>query len=231
MKLTIHGPNLNDQTKGTFHVHTARCRDNKWEVTANGSEYPSTIDADTVEDVVEYIYSDHIAEGSMKLDASAIADFHFAPCVKNLPRRGDEPEADVIAEAAALKAEVAADAKPARKPRKVSAAAKDQAIAKVAGELAKNTALAEEPRVTFKDAAEQVLRAADGPMKVKAIAAAAVPLVRPVPQGKTPDQTLGAHLVVDANKGARFIKTAPGTFDVRELNPRGAAKRPKAKRT
>ena len=90
-------------------------------------------------------------------------------------------------------------------------------------------ATADEARVTFKDAAEQVLRAGDGPMKVKAIAAAAIPLVRPVPQGKTPAATLSAHLVVDANKAARFIKTAPGTFDVRELNPRGAAKRPKAR--
>ena len=212
MKLKIHGPNLNDQTKGTFHVHTAGCRDNKWEVTANGSEHPMAIDADTIEDVVEYIYSDHIAEGSMKLDASAIADFHFAPCVKDLPRRGDEPEADVTAEADALKAEAAAD-KPAKAKRRKAAPAP----------------AADEPRVTFKDAAEQVLRAADGPLKVKAIAEAAIPLVRPVPQGKTPAATLSAHLIVDANKGGRFVKTAPGTFDVRELNPRGAAKRPKAR--
>lgn len=213
MKLKIHGPNLNDQTKGTFHVHTAGCRDNKWEVTANGSDHPMAIDADTIEDVVEYIYSDHIAEGSMKLDASAIADFHFAPCVKDLPRRGDEPEADVTAEAAALKAEAAAD-KPAKAKRTRKAAP---------------APAADEPRVTFKDAAEQVLRAGDGPLKVKAIAEAAIPLVRPIPAGKTPAATLSAHLIVDANKGGRFVKTAPGTFDVRELNPRGAAKRPKAR--
>lgn len=213
MKLKIHGPNLNDQTKGTFHVHTAGCRDNKWEVTANGSEHPMAIDADTIEDVVEYIYSDHIAEGSMKLDASAIADFHFAPCVKDLPRRGDEPEADVTAEADALKAEAAAD-KPAKAKRTRKAAP---------------APAADEPRVTFKDAAEQVLRAADGPLKVKAIAEAAIPLVRPIPAGKTPAATLSAHLIVDANKGGRFVKTAPGTFDVRELNSRGAAKRPKAR--
>ena len=87
---------------------------------------------------------------------------------------------------------------------------------------------AELERVTFKDAAEQVLRAGDGPMKVKAIAELAIPLVRPVPQGKTPAATLGAHLVVDANKGGRFVKTAPGTFDVRELNPAGANTRPAA---
>ena len=63
-------------------------------------------------------------------------------------------------------------------------------------------------------------------MKVKQIGELAIPLVTPTPQGKTPAATLGAHLITDANKGGRFIKTAPGTFDVRELNPRGAAKRP-----
>ena len=47
--------------------------------------------------------------------------------------------------------------------------------------------------------------------------------------GKTPAATLGARLITDANKGGIFVKTAPGTFDVRELNPRGASKRPKAK--
>jgi hypothetical protein len=81
-------------------------------------------------------------------------------------------------------------------------------------------------RITFKDAAERVLREGTGPMKVKEIAELAIPLVTPTPQGKTPAATLGAHLITDANKGGRFIKTAPGTFDVRELNPRGAAKRP-----
>ena len=59
------------------------------------------------------------------------------------------------------------------------------------------------------------------------IAEQAIPLVQT--SGKTPAATLGARLITDANKGGIFVKTAPGTFDVRELNPRGASKRPKAK--
>lgn len=84
-------------------------------------------------------------------------------------------------------------------------------------------------RVTFFDAAEQVLRAADGPMKARAIAEAAIPLVRPAPKAKKPDVYLIANMHVDAaaQDGGRFVKTAPGVFDVREINPRGAAKRPK----
>lgn len=121
---------------------------------------------------------------------------------------------------AARKTQTAKTAKTTtRKPRAAAAAA--PAPAKTAKSL--DDAIA---RITFKDAAEQVLRAGDGPMKVKAIAEQAIPLVRPVPAGKTPAATLGAHLIVDANKGGRFVKTAPGTFDVREINPRGAAKRP-----
>jgi len=80
-------------------------------------------------------------------------------------------------------------------------------------------------KLTFPAAAEKVLRDADGPMKVKAIAELAVPLTATT--GKTPVATLGARLITDANKGGTFVKVAPGTFDVRELNPRGAAKRPR----
>lgn len=81
-------------------------------------------------------------------------------------------------------------------------------------------------RVTFFDAAEQVLRAAGGPMKARAIAEQAIPLVSPPPTAKKPVVYLTANMHVDAKNGGRFVKTAPGTFDVRELNPRGAAKRP-----
>jgi hypothetical protein len=93
--------------------------------------------------------------------------------------------------------------------------------------LAQLRGLADLGALTFPAAAEKVLREAVGPMKVAAIAELAVPLTRT--QGKTPAATLGARLITDANKGGTFIKVAPGTFDVRELNPRGAAKRPKAK--
>ena len=110
-----------------------------------------------------------------------------------------------------------------RKPRAAAAAA--PAPAKTAASLE-----AAIERLTFKDAAEQVLREAAGPMKVKEIGELAIPRVRPVPTGKTPAATLGAHLITDANKGGRFVKTAPGTFDVREINPRGAAKRPTSRK-
>ena len=86
MQVTIHGPNLNDQTKGTFHVHTADCRDNAKEVRVNGSRYPVTVGVETVEDAVEVMYADHIKQGEMTVE-DGVADFHFAPCTRNLPNR------------------------------------------------------------------------------------------------------------------------------------------------
>jgi hypothetical protein len=91
-KLTIHGPNLNDQTKGTFHVHTADCRDNDREVKNNGSVEPITIDAESIDDVVDYIYDDQFNEQPDRREPDSyehyVADFHFAPCVKLNRRDG-----------------------------------------------------------------------------------------------------------------------------------------------
>jgi hypothetical protein len=82
------------------------------------------------------------------------------------------------------------------------------------------------PRST-KDAAELVLREAAGPMKIAAIAKAIIDCqLAPGLKGKTPAATIGATIVTDAKKGGRFVKTAPGTFDLRELNPDAAATRP-----
>lgn len=94
-KLTIHGPNLNDQSKGTFHVHTADCRDNDREVKNNGSVDPWTIDADSIDDVVDHVYSDQFAEQPDRREPDSyehyVADFHFAPCVKLNRRDGSAP--------------------------------------------------------------------------------------------------------------------------------------------
>ena len=79
MRLTIHGPNLNDQSKGSFRVHAAGCADNGREVRRNGSSYPFTDDFASRTEVAALIYADQIAESAD--DAAAyVSDFHFAPC-------------------------------------------------------------------------------------------------------------------------------------------------------
>jgi hypothetical protein len=38
----------------------------------------------------------------------------------------------------------------------------------------------------------------------------------------------GITTITSANKDGTFIMVAPGTFDLRDLNPKGAAKRPRS---
>lgn len=88
-----------------------------------------------------------------------------------------------------------------------------------------------QPRATGKsalDAVDQVLREATGPMAVKAIAAAVVDRkLAPGLQGKTPHATIGARIYTGCKgEGSRYVKVDTGTVDLRELNPKGAAKRP-----
>ena len=86
MRVTICGPNLRDQSKGTFHVHAEGCAD-----LARGArrepEYGNgwTVEAATAEDVVLDVYGPEA--GDFEFDPSDPADmafyksdFHFFPC-------------------------------------------------------------------------------------------------------------------------------------------------------
>jgi hypothetical protein len=95
MKLTILGPNLPDQRKGTFHVHTADCADLKRGQYRMVSRYEKmTEEHNSQRSVVESIYGP--AGGSFyeeqwgdDIPADAWThyegEFWFAPCTKELP--------------------------------------------------------------------------------------------------------------------------------------------------
>jgi hypothetical protein len=108
MKVAIIGPNLYDQTKGSFHVHTASCRDGK-----NGRKYPLAYrhEDEVVSrfDVADSVYSDHAGDygyrpGDVEYDdyiADTVSDFYFHGCVSDLPaRHADEVGAAKPAEEA-----------------------------------------------------------------------------------------------------------------------------------
>lgn len=106
MKVFIAGPNLRDQSKGTFEVHAEGCADIAKKAARDPEfKYGMTCEAEFYEDVAGYVYSDHMAEaeseaeflekrgepGDDKLAASArrrskaedyVFDFHFLPCCK-----------------------------------------------------------------------------------------------------------------------------------------------------
>lgn len=89
MNVTIYGPNLRDQTRGTFHVHAAGCAHGKHYgpgTKFGGDDAGLPLEADSATAVVEFIYADQLAEhdGDVK-PADWLDDFHFAPCARALP--------------------------------------------------------------------------------------------------------------------------------------------------
>ncbi len=89
MRIAIIGPNLWDQSKGLFHVHSAECRDG-----LNGRKYPleyrMEVEVDAPREAVEFIYSDHAGDhgyepGMPEYDAfiaENVGDFHFHNCCR-----------------------------------------------------------------------------------------------------------------------------------------------------
>lgn len=110
MKVRIFGPNLNDQSKGTFHVHAEHCGDCAHYGPSGkyGGEDPAgwRIEAASEFDVVMDIYPpeqfDYDSEDENARE-SFVNDVWFAPCV-NLPERPDV-YAQVAAELAAERPE------------------------------------------------------------------------------------------------------------------------------
>lgn len=89
--VTIFGPNLNDDRKGTFHVHAQDCADcRKYGpgTKFGGDDHGWTLRVDSRDEVGADIDDGHIAEGSMTIE-DAVADCYFAPCV-TLPLHASE---------------------------------------------------------------------------------------------------------------------------------------------
>lgn len=88
MKVTIQGPNLRDQTRGEFHVHTADCADNaKYGpgMPKGGEAYPMTIDAASRLTVEAFVYDFAPAESPGYTLGDWQDEFYFAPCTAGLP--------------------------------------------------------------------------------------------------------------------------------------------------
>jgi hypothetical protein len=76
--------------------------------------------------------------------------------------------------------------------------------------------------VTMKQAAEQVLKDADGPLKAKTITERALDRKLIKTTGKTPAATMQAQLSVAAAKGdSTFVRTAPGTYGLKGRDRKG----------
>lgn len=82
MKVTIAGPNLRDQSKGSFHVHAAGCADIAKAAARDPEFRPGrawTFDVVDRLEVSEAVYGDIIEENG-DTPANYLGDFYFAPC-------------------------------------------------------------------------------------------------------------------------------------------------------
>ncbi len=78
--------------------------------------------------------------------------------------------------------------------------------------------------MSFHDAAVAVLQE-EGPLHVTEITKRMLERKLSTSSGKTPHATM-ATILLRGTRAKVFIKVGAGTFDLRELNPRGAKKRP-----
>ena len=97
MNVKIFGPNLNDQSKGTFHVHADGCAHEKFY--GPGKKFGGEREAMPVKiascfEASQFIYADHACDNNVEGSPEyieyledAISDFYFAPCTKGLPYR------------------------------------------------------------------------------------------------------------------------------------------------
>jgi hypothetical protein len=86
MNVTILGPNLPDQRKGSFHVHTSGCADIHRNPNYRNEETDWTFECDSIEEVVTEVYMDIMAEHEEDTWEDYENDFHFCPCTRSLKR-------------------------------------------------------------------------------------------------------------------------------------------------
>lgn len=99
--VVICGPNLNNQAKGQFHVHTADCADldkMKRREPAYRPENRMALVADSRQEIVEWLYDDHMNEEARERgsepDWREYDDIYLFPCLKDLPDMADDAEED-----------------------------------------------------------------------------------------------------------------------------------------
>jgi hypothetical protein len=91
MKVEVWGPNLpSEMGEETFHVHAVGCADTKrgWYPRLGRDSGPWAIEVDSVQEVVEDVYSDQMAENDDEWATwePYLSDFQFFPRTASLAR-------------------------------------------------------------------------------------------------------------------------------------------------
>lgn len=87
MRVVIIGPNLPDQSKGSFHVHAAGCADIRRSPQYRSREFDydktNPVSVADRDEIVEYAYADQIGGGEMTV-ADGRSDVYVFPCAAAL---------------------------------------------------------------------------------------------------------------------------------------------------
>ena len=85
MRVHVIGPNLPDQSKGSFHVHAAGCADVRRSPDYRSREFAHDkahpIEADSLTAVIEYVYADMLDDEPGGTVEDYRSDFYLFPCV------------------------------------------------------------------------------------------------------------------------------------------------------
>jgi hypothetical protein len=77
-RIVVVGPNLRDQSKGTFHVHAEGCADLRRSPNLRHEDQSFVIDCDTLTQMCDAVYP---PEDFGCESGEYLYDFHVAPCV------------------------------------------------------------------------------------------------------------------------------------------------------
>jgi hypothetical protein len=91
-RVTVWGPNLRDQSRGTFVVHRADCGDNR-KLELRETEPPWHLDPETRAEVIRDIYPGDQFDSPW---AMLVDDVYFAPCLDRFPM-GEDPDDPSVA--------------------------------------------------------------------------------------------------------------------------------------
>lgn len=102
MRVHVLGPNLRDQSKGSFHVHAEGCADVKRSREYKGRDFDhdrrTTYEVSSLVDVAAEIYQDMIDEDNPA--ENYVSEFYVFPCASDLPDEDpDKAAAEEILEA------------------------------------------------------------------------------------------------------------------------------------
>lgn len=85
MKVVIHGPDLLDQSKGSYRVYAAKSRENAREVKLNGSMHPDEIEVDSREAVIDHVFDPETYDREPGDLTMYLADTYFDESCADLP--------------------------------------------------------------------------------------------------------------------------------------------------